>query len=157
MIEFKGYLTGSALKHLRKSYFKIMCGVLSIAFIICVAIMISIIGIDAEDWLLAILLLTPVYLIFCVLLPYLLMKFDKTHIPKQITINNNIIFCITDEIGADSRKIEQIKEVRDYSEYYVVICKGLNIPPHFICQKDLLTQGSIDEFESLLAGKIKRM
>lgn len=155
MIEFKGYLTGSALKHLRKSYFKIICCVISIAFILCVVIMTCIIGI--YEWGLAILLLTPVYLIFCVLLPYLFMKFDKTHIPKQITINDNIIFCITDEIGADSRKLEQIKEVKDYSEYYVVICKGLNIPPHFICQKDLLTQGSIDEFESLFADKIKRM
>lgn len=27
MIEFKGYLTGSALKHLRKSYFKIIWGI----------------------------------------------------------------------------------------------------------------------------------
>ncbi len=155
MIEFNGYLTGSALKHLRKCYFKIMCGVISIAFIICVVIMACIIGV--EEWGLTILLLTPVYLIFCVLFPYLFMKFDKTHIPKQITISNDTILCITDEIGADSRKIEQIKEVRDYSEYYVVICKGLNIPPHFICQKDLLTQGSIDEFESLFAVKIKRM
>lgn len=155
MIEFKGYLTRSALKHLRKSYFKVMWSVLSIAFVIGAAIISSIIHI--EKWALAILLLIPVYIIFCVLCPYLIMRFDKTHIPKHITIKDDKILCITDEIGADSRKLEQIKEVKDYSEYYVVICKGLNIPPHFICQKDLLTQGSIDEFESLFADKIKRM
>lgn len=43
MIEFKGYLTRSALKHLRKSYFKVMWSVLSIAFIIGAAIISSII------------------------------------------------------------------------------------------------------------------
>lgn len=63
----------------------------------------------------------------------------------------------TDEIGADRKKIEQIKEVKEYSEYYFIIFKGLNIPPHFICQKDLLTQGSLEEFENLFAEKIKKM
>lgn len=155
MIEFKGYLTGKALKHLRKSYFKIMCGFISFAFVLCVVIMACILGVD--DWGLVILLLTPVYLIFSVLFPYLFMKFDKKHIPKKITINNDTILCITDEIGAERRKNEQIKEVRDYGEYYILINKGLDFHPHFICQKDLLTQGSIDEFESLFAGKIKRM
>lgn len=155
MIEFKGYITGSALKHLRKSYFKIMCSTISCAFILCVIIMTCIMKI--EEWILAILLLTPVFVIFCVLFPYFFMKFDKTHIPKQITINDDIILCITDEIGADSRKFEQIKDIKDYGEYYVIIYKSLNIPPHFICQKDLLAQGSIEEFEALFDGKIKRM
>lgn len=155
MIEFTGYLTGSSLKHLQKSNFKIMCGVVTIAFIICSVFMACIFGL--EGWGLVILLLTPVYLIFCVLFPYLFIKFNKKYIPKKITINNDTILCITDEIGADCRKIEQIKEVRDYGEYYVVICKGLNTPPHFICQKDLLSHGSIDEFEAMFAGKIKRM
>lgn len=155
MIEFKGNITGSALKRLRKNYFKIMCGILSSAFIVCVVILNYIIGI--EDWRLAILLLTPVYLILGILFPYLFMKFDKTHIPKQITINDDTILCVTDEIGADRKKIEQIKEVKEYSEYYFIIFKGLNIPPHFICQKDLLTQGSLEEFENLFAEKIKKM
>lgn len=155
MIEFKGYLTGKALKYLHKSYFKILCGFLSVAFVLCVGIMACILGVD--DWGLVILLLTPVYLIFSVLFPCLYMRFDKKHIPKKITINNDTILCITDEIGAERRKNEQLKEVRDYGEYYVLIYKGLDFHPHFICQKDLLTQGSIDEFELLFAGKIKRM
>ena len=155
MIEFKGYLTRSALKHLRKSYFKVMWSILSIAFIIGAAIISSIIHI--EKWALAILLLIPVYIIFCVLCPYLIMRFDKTHIPKHITIKDDMILCITDEIGAEGRKIGEVKVVRDYGEFYAVIFYGLNIHLHFICQKDLLTQGSINEFEELFAGKIKRM
>lgn len=81
MIEFKGYLTGSSLKHLQKSNFKIMCGVVTIAFIICSVFMACIFGL--EGWGLVILLLTPVYLIFCVLFPYLFIKFNKKYIPKK--------------------------------------------------------------------------
>ena len=132
MIEFKGYLTRSALKHLRKSYFKVMWSVLSIAFIIGAAIISSIIHI--EKWALAILLLIPVYIIFCVLCPYLIMRFDKTHIPKHITIKDDMILCITDGIGAEGRKIGEVKAVRDYG----VLCCDLlwnKYPPTFYMSK----------------------
>ena len=157
MIEFKGSLTGNALKRLRENYFILFSSIISAATITGGVIISYIIGIeDIEHLRLVILLLTPVYLFSCIIVPYLFMKFDKSHIPKQITIKDGIISCVTDQIGTDSRKIEQIKIVKEYSDHYYIICKGLNIPPHFICQKDLLTQGTIEEFESLFAGKIKK-
>ena len=156
MIEFKGYLTGNALKQLRKNYFKLMWSIITVASLLCLIIMLYLL-LDVSFWHIAVLLIMPVYLVFPILFPYLFMKFDKTHIPKQISIQDDVIVCITDEIGPNSRKIELFKEVRDYGEYYYLKSKGLNIPPHFICQKDLLIQGSIEEFENLFAGKIKRM
>jgi hypothetical protein len=52
--------------------------------------------------------------------------------------------------------MEGIKGVRDFGEYYVLIFRGLGNFSQIICQKDLLTNGTIEQFEELFDGKIVR-
>ena len=53
--------------------------------------------------------------------------------------------------------MEGIKEVRDFGEYYVLIFRDSGNFSQIICQKDLLTKGTIEQFEELFDGKIMRM
>lgn len=62
---------------------------------------------------------------------------------------------ISMEKGEHFRMLNEVKRVYDYRYwYYLDIDFG---DPYFICQKDLLTEGTLEEFEALFEGKIVRM
>ena len=52
------------------------------------------------------------------------------------------------------KPIKKIKKVLDYEDCYYVIYGDMN--NSIVCQKDLLTEGTIEEFEALFQGKIIR-
>jgi len=60
--------------------------------------------------------------------------------------------------GADSKEmpISEVVKVRDYGHAYYLRFKKQPDAKWWICQKDLLTEGSIEEFEALFEGKIIR-
>lgn len=74
---------------------------------------------------------------------------------KRVTIDGN---CLESEGGqlTEARSIDQIKCVIDYGEWYKIIFRFPNKSQRFICQKDLITQGTIEDFENLFADKIIR-
>lgn len=48
----------------------------------------------------------------------------------------------------------EVKKLVDYDKYYYILYGGVNRA--IICQKDLLVEGTIEEFENIFAGKIVR-
>ena len=46
--------------------------------------------------------------------------------------------------------------MRDFGEYYVLIFRDSGNFSQIICEKDLLTNGTIEQFEELFDGKIVR-
>lgn len=48
----------------------------------------------------------------------------------------------------------EVKKLVDYGKYYYILYGGVNRA--IICQKDLLVEGTIEEFENIFAGKIVR-
>ena len=52
--------------------------------------------------------------------------------------------------------MEGIKGVHDFGEYYVLIFRDSGNFSQIICEKDLLTHGTIEQFEELFDGKIVR-
>ena len=50
--------------------------------------------------------------------------------------------------------ISTIKSVEDYGEWYYFIFNYADRDPYFICQKSLLSKGTIEKFEELFADKI---
>ncbi len=71
-------------------------------------------------------------------------------IPKTIEIDN---IAITGNI---SRSIETVKSVIDVGDWYVFNFFFPYDYRYFVCQKDLLVEGTIEEFEQLFEGKIER-
>ena len=79
----------------------------------------------------------------------------KEQLPYLIRIEKNEIYA---EIGrgAGSRNMEDIKKILDYGEFYDIIFYFPNKVLNCICQKDLLVEGTIEEFEKLFEDKIVR-
>ena len=55
----------------------------------------------------------------------------------------------------NSYAINEVEEVIEYEEYYHILFNNFN--KNYVCQKDLLTKGTIEEFEALFEGKITRV
>lgn len=155
MIEFKGYLIGNALKYYCNIMVKYMQKLILFSLIpALVLLMVAFYLIFKVNVLYPEIIISEIILvIIAIMIPKLLMKIKKNTFIR-IYIEYDAIVCESGS-STESRFIENIKEVIDYSEYYVLIFSNYRIP--FICQKDLLTQGSLEEFENLFAGKIKKM
>ena len=151
MIEFKGYLTGDAKKYFFKRGIKYLQNIfLGSACLFLPAIVMF--AIKIKMW--SILIGCLVMILIIIALPCLLPKLDKDKsLPKRILIQDDIVLCVSDE-ATESRYIAEVKEVRDYGEYYDLVFPLGKPSPNFVCQKNLLTQGSLEEFEALFEGKI---
>ena len=76
-------------------------------------------------------------------------------IPTTITIEDDKIV----RSGFQSYRlvnIQDIKEIWDMGSFYAIIFYFPNMDRRFICQKDLLVEGTIEEFEQLFEGLIVR-
>ena len=74
---------------------------------------------------------------------------------KRVMIGNNYLECEGDQFH-DIKSIDRVKSVIDYGEWYKIEFRLPGNSQRFICQKDLITQGTIEDFENLFADKIIR-
>lgn len=74
---------------------------------------------------------------------------------KRVTIDGNVLECEGDQFH-DIKSIDRVKSVIDYGEWYKIEFRLPGNSQRFICQKDLITQGTIEDFEKLFADKIIR-
>lgn len=158
MIEFKGELTENTLNFYKKRMVRSRQGT-NIFFLVFGLPMLTFFLHFVMPLKYIFFIVVPVLAVAAVVLPYLVIKVSKDRlVPKCITINDGVISLIINSGSTDSRKIEQVKAVKDYGEYYTLTFKGFfTVSSFYICQKDLLTQGSIEEFETLFADKLKKM
>lgn len=82
-------------------------------------------------------------------------KGRKEITPKRIYVIDNNLICISDK-QSESRGVELVKTAYDYGEFYFLSFPMGKKSGNFVCQKDLLTQGTLEEFEKLFDGKIVR-
>lgn len=157
MIEFNGELTDNTLKYLRKSMIRNMQGHYIFFLVFGLPMLFfSLHFVMPLKYILFIVL--PILAVAAVFVPHLIIKASKDRfVPKRISINDGLILFISDSF-TDNKKIEQVKKVKDYGEYYVLTFAGFftTFLP-YICQKDLITQGTLAEFEALFEGKIKNI
>lgn len=151
MIEFTGYLTDDAKKYFFKRGIKYLQNIfLGAACLFLPVVVMFAIRIESWSLIVAYIIAASVILIA----PYLQVKSDKDkYVPKLIRIQDNILLSVSDGI-TESRYIEEVKEVRDYGEYYALVFPMGKLSEKFVCQKNLLTKGTLEEFEALFEGKI---
>ena len=75
--------------------------------------------------------------------------------PKRIFVDGESIVSIADKYS-ESRLICDAKELRDFGEFYEIVFPFGKFSEKFICQKNLLTKGTLEQFESLFSNKIVR-
>lgn len=155
MIEFNGYISGNAEKHFRKKGIilglKIIYGGLMLWLPIVV-----ILFFDTKNWLIPGLYCAMFML--CTILA-LISKSKKERLsltPKRIFTDGDFIVCVTDE-NTESRLIADAKQIRDFGEFYEIVFPFGKLSEKFICQKNLLSKGTLEQFEALFEGKIERV
>lgn len=158
MIEFKGYLTGNSQKYFCNQIVKFQR--IFILFTCIPGLFIIYLfgylfwGVNIE---LKIILVFLIMIAIVYMLPRIQTKKEKEKItPRRVYLENDIIICQSNAL-VESRTVQDIKEVRDYGDFYYLVFPFGKYSYRFVCQKDLLTQGTIADFESLFTGKIKRM
>ncbi len=157
MIEFNGYLTGTSQKFFCKQIVKLQQKIILFTLIpifiilmIVFYLMFDVIALYPEVIISEIILSA-----LALLLPNIQTKKEKEKItPQKVYIDGDMIVSKSNA-AVDTRFMKDVKEVRDYDEFYYFVFKAYSY--RFVCQKDLLTQGTIEEFENLFTGKIKKM
>jgi hypothetical protein len=154
MIEFKGELTGKAKKFLLKEQVKVQAIASSLsASIFSVPLILAAIYWDIT------MLFMLIPLAFFVVVSFLPAdkKAQKEFVPKRVFVDlKDEVIVSQCENTERFHMIDTVKRLEDYGEWYYVVFQYSDRDMCFVCQKSLLTQGSLEEFEGLFEGKIER-
>ena len=75
--------------------------------------------------------------------------------PKKIFVQDGYIVCATDK-QTEAKEVNAVKAVLDFGEFYDIVFPFGNASEKFVCQKSLLSKGTLEDFEALFEGKIER-
>lgn len=150
MIEFKGEISEICKKYaLRQSI--LFASILIVLELTVLGIPFILMGIYLNFWLM--------YIAWAVIgVPltfYVVIDSESYYYPISITIDNEEI-CLEAEEWCTTRKLEDVKKVKDLGEIYHILFYFPNKLFYCICQKNLITQGTIEEFEQLFKDEIVR-
>ncbi len=76
-------------------------------------------------------------------------------IPTKIIINKQMIISEGNNYKCVRNSID-IKKIIDYGNYYQIYFKWPKKSYRFLCQKDLIVEGTLEDFENLFKEKIVR-
>lgn len=155
MIEFNGYISGESEKYYWKNSRRIGIKILICTLLLLLPPFITIARIT-QEWFILI-----GYCSLFVILPLAAFipkskKEQKLLLPKKIATDGEYIVSLSGKFE-DSKNINDVKFVRDFGEFYELVFPMGKVSEKFICQKDLLVKGTIEEFEALFGDKIVRM
>lgn len=155
MIEFKGELTGRSKNYLLRKQIKLQLIVaIPISVVLCVLVFMLALYFKENIVLLA--LLVPFSLVIgSSVTPS--RGSQKVFMPKRVYIDMEDGTVVQEcEKAERFHMIKSVEAVMDYGEWYYLVFQFEDRDPYFICQKSLLTQGTLEEFEALFEGKIER-
>ena len=161
MIEFKGELTGEAKKFLsiKKAQTFVPIFIITALIWILPAIWLSSLGVALLDLASNLLFLgISVLLISAVTL----LIFPRIGLSKS-SLNRKVFIDLEEQVVVQVVNNEErfhlldtVEKVFDYGEYYWISFRRGDKDVDFIIQKNLLTTGTLEEFEALFDGKIER-
>lgn len=157
MVEFNGYISGKSEKY----YWNKSRRIVQICFLLAALVllpMMVILSLNFKSWW----ILIAHCLLYFIGVPVLTIiipigkkqRFDFT--PKRIFTNGDYIVCEGNKYK-ESRLIYDVRKVIDHGEFYELLFPFGKKSEKFICQKELLSKGTLEEFEALFIGKIQRM
>lgn len=152
MIEFKGYLTGASEKRFFTKSKIIGLKILIPSLLLLMPFAIHLLYTFQFPAIACIALVAIFPIAFLIPQP----KKERLSLtPKHICINDTHIVCVADKYE-EIRRIDDVKRVTDRGEYYEIDFRFGKISEKFICQKDLISKGTLREFEALFSKKLTR-
>ena len=150
MIEFNGEISGNSrqfLYRLQSKYMAIATSITAVIFLIPTVF-------AAIFWdTLALLFIIPL----AMMVAFSFIHYDNC-VPNRIFIDTEeetIVHC--SKQGERFHMLSSVKCVKDYGEWYHFEFIFSDRDMYFVCQKTLLTQGNIEEFEGLFTDKLIRI
>ena len=170
MIEFKGEFSNDCKLYMAKKALRLFAFVLFITIFIMLIPMVIVLIIGQEDStlffmaevtviLLCILFLAGIVLIVCSFIHKIVAatakKYNTKNLPNRVIIDDKMIEK-DGEVINEYALISKVKKVIDEGEWYFILFYFPYKQANCICQKNLITKGSIEEFEELFKDKIIR-
>ncbi len=161
MIEFKGELSNETKEFILKTQRKEQIISSGIALIILgvIALLLFIFMIEFRLFIASTFLAGVICVLLIIIFPT---KKDKIKVLKEYISNSVVIqddYIERDgegSCGYDCEKVEDIKSIKDYGSFYHIEFYSPIKDKYFLLQKDLITQGTIEEFEEIFADLIVR-
>ncbi len=153
MIEFNGYISGVTEKYFWKKTRQFGLSIIFATFLLFLPMIVNFFRYSHDSFVGKLICLSFILLF---LMPYI-PKSKKTKlslITKKICIDEEYIVCTSDK-SVESKLISDVKKVYDYGDFYYLTFPFGKISTSFVCQKDLLIKGTLEDFESLFEGKIE--
>ena len=155
MIEFDGYIHGKAEKYFWRRNAVFGQKIFIVSTLLCFPLILLLSNVFGKPMVI-------VYLLFIILIPLMSLcaRLPKSEKKRNKFLPFNVCVCddyivVQTKLGTESRNIEDVKKIYDYGEWYAFIFSMGKVSTNFICQKSLLSKGSLEEFESLFEGKIE--
>ena len=82
-------------------------------------------------------------------------KEKEKYVPRRIYIDGDRIISESN-VNHMGQFLSDVKRVYDYGEFYFFVFPIGKISNDYICQKDLLSSGTLEEFEALIGDKLVR-
>jgi hypothetical protein len=155
MIEFSGELSYECKRYIQIVGTK-MAFISSLIVTIIASSIIIIVGFLWE-WIVTIFIVVPVLITVFAAIPQINspLKTLNLYLPRKVTIEGETISIESEKISV-IRSVVNVKKVIDLGKWYNIIFYFGHGSGYFICQKDLITKGTIKDFEVLFEGKIER-
>ena len=158
MIVFSGEFSEESKRYVLKQNARIGLLVSSISALIATVIVVTIAIIYSLWLILLFLIIFALLVMLATLTPYIQRKrILKLIVPSKIVMNKEggYIRIYFRNTAIVEKKLSKIKKVIDEGKHYYIKLKLPKIDG-FLCQKDLLVEGTIEEFEEVFQSKIVR-
>lgn len=102
-------------------------------------------------------LLFIIPLVFFLIIPFFPLSKQSLDlmIPFKISITNDLIISEGNNFKC-TKKLSEIKKIVDYGTYYFIYFKWPKKSYKFLCQKNLIEEGTLITFENLFQNKLKQ-
>lgn len=156
MILFEGVLSGSAKKYHTKSALINSAKILMLSVLLIIPFMYFMMlfisqVIPANSYLFKIFELVPVFILL--IIAVYMFKVYIESAPQKIIINTESVTSFTKKAPI-AKYIYEVIAVHDFGEFYQLKFKTGSINLYFVCQKSLLKEGDLKEFEEIFKGII---
>ena len=153
MIMFEGELSNECRKFLIKGQIKLQAITALIVFVLF-SIPIILLGLWWDQMIYIGLVALSLFVVFSLLPPG--KNAQKLFVPTCVSFDFEEGFVVQRcEKIERAYPIDTVESVVDYGEWYHLIFKSPNRIKYFVCQKNLITKGSLDEFEALFKDRIR--
>ena len=156
MIQFSGHLSGEAKAFLWKRHKKMDFASFFIGMLMLMPLVLFF-SIKYAFWEGVIFYLVMILAITLLLFIPPSKSIVKKIEPIKIYTEDEYIICVT-EVGTETaRNMNEATKLIDAGSYYYLVFSYGQVSMDFVLQKDLLVEGSLEEFEKIFEGRLERL